>query len=63
VDHYLANNGRLVLLESPADLPAKLSVKRRSRVTRHDPTQLATLNSVAECIKRLADLGVTKQGA
>jgi len=63
VDHYLANNGRLVLIESPADLPAKLSVKSRSRATRRDPVQQVTLTSVAECIKRLADLGVRKRGA
>ena len=63
VDHYLADNGRMVLLESPTDLPTKLAVKRRNRVAHHDPTQQATLKSVSEQIMRLADLGVRKKVA
>jgi predicted glycosyltransferase len=60
VDHYLADNGRMVLLESPADLAVKLSVTRRNRADHRDPMQQATLNSVAAWIRKLADLGVRK---
>ena len=63
VDHYLADNGRMVLLESPADLAVKLSVVRRKRVDHRDPTQQATLNSVAEWIRKLADQGARKTTA
>jgi len=62
VDHYLTDNGRMTLLESPADIMTKLSVKRRSRVSHCSPIQNATLKSVAEWIMKLADLGVRERG-
>jgi predicted glycosyltransferase len=56
VDQYLAANGRLVLLESAADLTTKLSVRHRSRVTHRDTTGQATLNAVTSHIVRLAEI-------
>lgn len=57
VDQYLAANGRLVLLESAADLTTKLSVRRRSRGAHRDTAGQATLEAVTSHIVRLAEIG------
>ena len=57
VDRYLAANGRLVLLESPADLATKLSVRHRSRVAHRNIAGQATLEAVTNHIVRLAEMG------
>jgi predicted glycosyltransferase len=56
VDQYLAANGRLVLLESAADLMTKLSVRRRSRVVHRDTADQVTLEAVTSHIVRLAEI-------
>lgn len=56
VDQYLAANGRLVLLESPADLTTKLSVRRRSPAIHHSAAGQETLESVTNHITRLAEM-------
>lgn len=59
VDRYLAANGRLVLLESAADLPTKLSVRSRDHAVHRHATSQATLKAVTDQIARLAELGAS----
>jgi len=54
VDHHLAAEGRLVLLESPADLETKLLVSHRNRATHRNKTSHAALETVTDHISRLA---------
>jgi hypothetical protein len=61
VDQYLAANDRMVLLESPADLPTKLSVRRRDRSAHRNAAGKATLDAVTGHIAGLADLGTRKK--
>jgi hypothetical protein len=63
VDQYLAANGRLVLLESAADLTTKLSVLRRSRGARRNTAGQATLEAVTSHIVRLAEMGSRTKAA
>jgi predicted glycosyltransferase len=62
VDRYLATNGRLVLLESPADLASKLPVRRRDRATKGCAAGQVTLDVVTNHIIRLAELSTRSQG-
>jgi hypothetical protein len=57
VDHFLAAEGRLVLLESPADLATKLKVQRRDRTLHHTASKDQTLQAVTHEIVRLAEQG------
>jgi len=57
VDQYLAANQRMVLLESPADLMTKLSVRRRNQGANRNAAGKATLDAVSGHIARLANLG------
>jgi len=57
VDQYLAANSRLVLLESPADLTTKLSVRHRNRGAHPNTAGQSTLEAVTKNIIRLADMG------
>jgi predicted glycosyltransferase len=63
VDQYLAANGRLVLLESAADLTTKLSVRRRSRGAYRNAADQATLEAVTNHIVRLAEMGSRTEAA
>jgi hypothetical protein len=58
VDNYLATEGRLVLLESPADLATKLSLRHRKVAVQHHAGSQATLEAVTGHIARVADMGV-----
>lgn len=60
VDRFLEASGRLVMLESPNDLPNKLIVRRRSRAVRPGAGVHATLNAVTDHIVRLAELTAEK---
>jgi uncharacterized protein len=60
VDTFLAEKGRMVLIESPADLPSKLQVTRRLRGS-YKAKEQATLEAVVQHIASLADSGVQKQ--
>ena len=63
VDHYLAAEGRLVLLESPADLKIKLSVRRRNRDAHRNAVGQGTLEAVTSYIVRLAEMGTRTKAA
>lgn len=63
VDHFLAEHGRMVLLESPSDLPTKLIVSRRKHSLHPSAAGQATLNAVTGHIMRLAELGPQKRTA
>jgi predicted glycosyltransferase len=63
VDQYLAANGRLVLLESAADLTTKLSVRRRNRAAHRSEAGQATLEAVTSHIARLAETGTRTKAA
>jgi predicted glycosyltransferase len=56
VDKYLAAHGRMVLLESPADLATKLSVRRRDRSAQFSADEQVTLDTVTDHIARLAEM-------
>jgi predicted glycosyltransferase len=56
VDRFLEASGRLVMLESPHDLPTKLIVRRRDRAVRPGAAGHTALNVVANHITRLAEL-------
>jgi uncharacterized protein len=56
VDKYLARNGRLVLLETPEDLPNKLLVSRRNREGHIGVSKQETLEAVTDHIVRLAEI-------
>jgi len=55
VDNYLTASGRLVLLESPSDIPAKLLVRARNRHARRSFDGQDTLETVTNHIARLAN--------
>ena len=56
VDHYLAEQGRLVLIENPADVAAKIKAVRRHRSLRSsDNSNSATLDSVVSSIVSIAE--------
>jgi len=56
VDQYLAGNGRLVLLETPADLSSKLLVQLRNRDAYRNASGQTTLETVTNHIIRLAEI-------
>ena len=55
VDRYLANSGRLVLLQSVDDVRTKLVVKRRDRPIDKEITGRGTLDSIVNQITAMAD--------
>jgi len=63
IDHFLAEKGRLVLLEGPRDLAAQLVVKRRRRPARPDAAEQATLNAMTHHITHLAEPGAHSSAA
>jgi predicted glycosyltransferase len=63
VDQYLAANGRLVLLESTADLTTKLSLRRRNRGAHRDKAGQGTLQVVTNHIIRLAETASRNKAA
>jgi hypothetical protein len=50
VDQYLAHRGRLVLLESVEDIPAKINLRRRNHPERPENRDSATLSTIVEHI-------------
>lgn len=58
VDQHLAAHGRLVLLESPADVSARLSVRRRNRDAHCSAAGQETLKAVTNHIVRLAEMSI-----
>ena len=56
MDHYLIEQGRLVLLETADDLYTKLRLQRRSRPERPRSGEHTTLNAVTNNIIYLAEL-------
>jgi predicted glycosyltransferase len=56
VDKYLARSGRLVLLETPDDLPLKLLVCRRNREAPRNTSTDETLGAITDHIVRLAHM-------
>ena len=63
VDRFLEATGRLVMLESPSDLPTKLIVNRRNRAARPGSAGRTTLNVVTSHIIRLGELQPQKKAA
>lgn len=63
VDRFLEVTGRLVMLESPGDLPAKLIVQRRDRSRRPGSAGRTTLDVVTNHIIRLCRLQSQKKAA
>jgi len=57
VDHYLSQSGRLVLLESAEDLPAKLRLVRRQRPAQPGRSDRGTLQSIVKQILVLLQTG------
>jgi predicted glycosyltransferase len=55
VDRYLANSGRLVLLQSVDDVRTKLVVRRRDRSVDKEITGRGTLDSIVDQITALTD--------
>ncbi len=53
VDHYLADNGRLTLLESPDDVRSKLNLTRRSRPADAHMAPRQALHSIVEHVEAL----------
>lgn len=56
VDKYLAKNGRLVMLESPADLTSKLVLRKREQNGHYVAAGQETLETVTNHIIRLAGM-------
>ena len=63
VDQFLAEKGRLVLLEGPQDLAAKLVVRRRRRPARPNTAEQTTLNAMTHHIIHLAELAAHSSAA
>ena len=63
VDKYLAADGRLVLLESPADIPTKLLVRPRIRNAHHSFNKQTTLETVTSHIAHLVEAEESSKAA
>jgi predicted glycosyltransferase len=61
VDHFLADNGRMVLLESPSDLAIKLLVHRRKKPESCAGASQVTLNSVTDHIVGIVESAPRKR--
>ena len=57
VDRYLAETGRLVLLETVGDVRRKLHLKRREKGNRHIQEQSAALRTIVKGIVSIAEHG------
>jgi predicted glycosyltransferase len=55
VDHYLAEQGRLVLLESPADVQTKIRAERRDKSHNGMSHSKAVLNRIVDEIVRITE--------
>jgi len=53
VDRYLAENGRLVLIESAEDVPVKIMLTRRNKVANHETGNSASLTKIVDTIASL----------
>ena len=61
VDKYLAQNGRLILLESQKDVQTKIRLARRSRAERTPDTSSQTLHSIVDTITDILEYGTKRQ--
>jgi predicted glycosyltransferase len=57
VDRYLADSGRLVLLESVEDVHQKIVLRRRERLAAPQPSDSAVLDGIVDAIVSLAESG------
>lgn len=55
VDRYLAESGRLVLLENAEQIRSKIMLKRRERTRRHSAGNSPALGSISEAIISIAE--------
>lgn len=55
IDRYLAENGRLVLLESAEEIPTKIILRRRGRAHPNFAGNSAALGSISEAILSIAE--------
>ena len=55
VDHYLAEQGRLILLESPADVQTKIRAERRDKSRNDISHSKAVLNRIVDEIVRITE--------
>jgi len=53
VDHYLSQNGRLILLEKPSDLPRKIKLIKRDKNRSLEHGDKAALNTIMNKIERI----------
>ena len=53
VDHYLSQNGRLILLEKPSDLPGKIKLIKRDKNRSLEHGDKAALNSIMNKIEQI----------
>jgi len=53
VDHYLSQQGRLILLEQPADLQSKIKLVRRNKNRELEHTDKAALNAIVDKIEQI----------
>ncbi len=56
VDHYLAKQGRLTLIESPSDIPAKIALVRWVRPEKPCGRSQAILESIVRTVLNLIDV-------
>jgi len=55
VDQYLAEIGKLIFLRDPADLPAKLNIKKRDKTLQAVDSERQTLNTIVARIVGMAE--------
>ena len=60
VDRHLVETGRLTLLESPADVETKISVKKRLRETHTKTSNERTLKNVVDNVVRALERSDSK---
>ena len=53
VDHYLSQNGRLILLEQPSDLPSKIKLVKRDKNHSIEHGDKAALNAIVDKIEQI----------
>jgi predicted glycosyltransferase len=53
VDHYLADNGRLVLLETVEDIPKKILLDKRNIAAQFENSDRHALNRIVEIIETI----------
>ena len=56
VDRYLALEGRLVLIEAPKDIPARIRLVKRQRTGHPEPAGRPALSEIMDAARELMDL-------